>query len=101
MARATSAKPAWAGCATTARRRATVASRLVMCLLNRDLWDPELSFEGGQAVDVDGAVDVDDGELARLGGDDDQAGDALAAHVGVDVHVLFLLAADGDERLPR
>src|SRR5436190_13526846 len=100
IARATSPNPAYVGSAV-ARKSAAQRSRLITVFPLREFRDAELSGEIGEAVDVDRSDDVDDGELARLGGDDDESHDVVAAHVGIDVHVVLGLAADGDERLPR
>src|SRR5688572_6485935 len=100
---ATSAKSACSG-SVTATRRSAESRRLFMFLLlvlaAAEVGDTEFAFEVGQPLDVDRADDVDHRELARLGGDDHQTDHPLAAHVGPDVHVLFLLAADRDQRLP-
>src|SRR5690349_13370241 len=61
----------------------------------------ELTFEGAQLLEIDRADDVDDRELARLGGQDDEAARLVAVHPHVDVHLLLIApAADADQPRP-
>src|SRR5947209_4669395 len=102
----TSLNPACSGSAAK-RTRARRAVRLFMAallslLLPRlaDVRDAELPFERRELVEVDVSDEVDERQLTRLGVDDQQARHVLAAHVDIDIDVLFQLAADGDHRPP-
>src|ERR1043166_1556037 len=101
-ARTTSLNPACSGSAPNSATARRTARLLMIALLPRpaDVRDPELALERGELVEVDHSDEVDERQLARLGVDDQKAGDIVAAHVEVDVDVLFHLAADGDHRLP-
>src|SRR5437762_9484239 len=99
-ARTTSLNPACSGSAAKSAR-ATSARRLVMTIPLADVRDPELPFERDELVEIDRADDVDECQLARLGGDDEQPRDRVAARVQIDIDVLFDLAAHGDHGLPR
>src|SRR5438045_2833495 len=107
-ARTTSLNPACSGSAakrTSAARRARLLILPLLFLLVplpplADVRDAELPFQRRELVEIDRADDVDERQLARLGRDDQEAGDVLAAHIEKDVDVLFHAAADGHHRLP-
>src|ERR1700720_1362140 len=82
--RTSESKSARALAAARTNARAT-PSRLLMFRPSRN---PELSFERGQLVEIDRTDEVDDRQLPRLGGDDHQSGDAVAARQRVDLGVL-------------
>src|SRR5258708_3274339 len=69
--------------------------------LLRDAGDAEVPFDGRQLVYVDVADEVHDGQLLRLGGDDEQAVWRVTAHVEVDLGVLPIAALDLHNPLPR
>src|SRR5476651_863843 len=83
----------------TNRRRSfmTLTISLFALPLPGDARNPELSLQTGQLLQIDRSHDVDYGEFARLGGDDDETGHSLALHVGVDVDVLVAFARDPDD----
>src|SRR5258708_24984148 len=66
-----------------------------------DAGDAEVPFDGRQLVYVDVANEVHDGQLLRLGGDDEQAVGGVTAHVEVDLGVLPSAALDLHNPLPR
>src|SRR5438067_1531208 len=80
----------------SSRRRLFMTFVLPMLRVNfgGDVRNAELSFEAGQLFQIDRADDVYDGELSWFCGDDQEACDAVAARVGVDVDVFLRAAGD-------
>src|SRR5437870_11052977 len=104
-ARTSESKSARSGSATKPAAKRTSAMRLVIALLLLRVAvhprDAEVSFEIGELLDVDGADQIDDGQLARLGAQDQQPGHLVAgAHVDVDLRVLAVAALDLHQALP-
>ena len=64
------------------------------------LRNSKLPFQRSQLVEVDRADDIDDCQLARLGRDDHQAGDAVAARLRVNLDVVARAALHGHDALP-
>src|SRR5438093_429151 len=82
-------KSARSGIATKAAAKRMSAMRLVIVLVLLRVMphprDAEVPLQVGELLDVDRADEVDDGQLARLGTQDQQAGHLVAgAHVDVD-----------------
>src|SRR5258708_39040527 len=66
---------------------------LLLVLGDRHAGDAEVPFDGSEPVDVDHTDEVDDGQLPRLGGKDEQAVRRVAvAHVEIDLRVLAVAA---------
>src|SRR5712692_1765482 len=66
----------------------------------RHARDSELPLERGQLVEIDWADDVHDRQFPRLGGDDHQAGDRVAARLRVDLDVVARATLHSDDPLP-
>src|SRR5262245_36261162 len=102
-ARTSESKLARAGRATKAAASRTSASRLLIALLPlRALAHPrdaEVALQLAELVQIDRADQIDDGQLAPLGGEHQQADHVLAAHVGVDLRVLAVIL-DHHDALP-
>src|SRR5436190_20020871 len=98
-------KSARSGSAMKAAAKRMSAMRLVIVLVLLRIMphprDAEVTFQVGELLDVDRADQVDDGQLARLGAQDQEAGHLVAgAHVDVDLRVLAVAALDLHQTLP-
>src|ERR1017187_862568 len=66
-----------------------------------DFGDAEMAAQRGEGIEVDGADDVDDGELLGAGDEDGDAVDLFVLAADVDFGVFaFLTALDADDAGP-
>src|ERR1035441_4759397 len=66
-----------------------------------DFGDAEVAAERGEGIEIDGADDVDDGELFGAGDEDSDAVDLFILAADVDFGVFaFLTAFDADDAGP-
>src|ERR1017187_10922632 len=66
-----------------------------------DFGDAEVAAERGEGIEIDGADDVDDGELFGAGDEDGDAVDLFILAADVDLGVFtFLTALDADDAGP-